>query len=133
MKAFLYMLLTCLPFISPAQYALLDTTVLSDAEKITVTRLEAYRQRVLKGENMSLIATLYSEDKGSVKTGGVYSGIARGQFVPEFEKVAFSLKPGEISEIFSTGYGFHFLQVLAAHDDVVDLRHILLTTKSNTK
>jgi peptidyl-prolyl cis-trans isomerase SurA len=92
-------------------------------------KIEGYRQRVLDGESMSAIATLYSEDPGSVKTGGRYDNIARGQFVPEFESVAFRMEPGEISEIFETQYGFHFIQLIAKHDNLVDLRHILVKPK----
>jgi len=92
-------------------------------------KLEGYRQRVLNGESMAVIATQYTEDPGSVKTGGRYDNIARGQFVPEFESVAFRLQPGEISEIFETQYGFHFIQLIAQHDNLVDLRHILVKPK----
>ena len=92
-------------------------------------KIEAYRQRVLNGESMALIATMYTEDPGSAKTGGLYNNIARGQFVPEFESVAFRMQPGEISEVFETQYGFHFIQLIAIHDNLVDLRHILVKPK----
>ena len=92
-------------------------------------KIEGYRQRVLDGESMSVIATMYTEDPGSAKTGGRYDNIARGQFVPEFESVAFRMEPSEISEIFETQYGFHFIQLIAKHDNLVDLRHILVKPK----
>ncbi len=94
-----------------------------DAKKLA----EYYRQRVLKGESMASIAKLYSEDPGSASNGGQYSGIVRGVMVPEFEKVAYSLKPGEISEVFETQYGFHFIQLISNKADVLDLRHVLIT------
>ena len=93
-------------------------------------RLEGYRQRVLKGEDMAELAKLYSEDPGSAKEGGLYKDIAKGVMVPEFEKAAFSLKPGEISEVFETQYGFHFVQLVSAHDGLVDVRHILIMPKA---
>ena len=96
-------------------------------------KIEGYRQRVLKGESMAEIAKLYTEDPGSAKTGGLYENIARGQFVPEFETVAFSLKPGEISPVFETQYGFHFIQLVARRGDVVDVRHVLVIPKENKK
>jgi peptidyl-prolyl cis-trans isomerase SurA len=102
----------------------------SDESKVAAKeKLEGYRQRVLNGESMAVIATQYTEDPGSVKTGGRYDNIARGQFVPEFESVAFRLQPGEISEIFETQYGFHFIQLIAQHDNLVDVRHILVKPK----
>lgn len=92
-------------------------------------KIESYRQRVLKGESMSALATLYSEDPGSVKTGGCYKDIPRGTFVPEFEDAVSKLKPGELSEVFETQYGFHFVQLLDRRGELVDVRHILIKTK----
>ncbi|MBI3521024.1 MAG: peptidyl-prolyl cis-trans isomerase, partial [Bacteroidetes bacterium] len=94
-----------------------------DARKLA----EYYRQRVLKGESMSSIAMLYSEDPGSSANGGQYNHVVKGMMVPEFEKVAFALKPGEISEVFETQYGFHFIQLISRKGDVLDLRHVLIT------
>jgi peptidyl-prolyl cis-trans isomerase SurA len=104
--------------------------VSEEAKKIAREKLEGYRQRVISGEmSMAAIATLYTEDPGSAKTGGRYDGIARGQFVPEFEAVAFRLKPGEVSEIFESSFGYHFIQLIARRGELVDVRHILVTAK----
>ena len=91
--------------------------------------IESYRDRVLKGEDMSAIAAQYSEDPGSAKKGGQLSPFKRGQMVPEFEEVAFSLKPGDISDVFETQFGFHFIQLLAKYGEVLVARHILLQVK----
>jgi len=104
-------------------------TITEESKKEAKEKIESYRQRVLKGDSMSIIAAAYSEDPGSVKTGGRYNNIARGQFVPEFEKVAFALQPGEISEVFETQYGFHFIQLISQHDNLVDVRHVLVIPK----
>ncbi len=98
------------------------TIAKKDAKKLA----EYYRQRVLKGESMASIATLYSEDPGSAPNGGQYKDVVKGMMVPEFEKVAFALKAGEISEVFETQYGFHFIQLISRKDDVLDLRHLLI-------
>lgn len=94
-----------------------------DAKKLC----EHYRQRVLKGESMASIAKLYSEDPGSAPNGGQYDGVVPGMMVAEFEKVAYSLKPGEISEVFETQYGFHFIQLISRRGDTLSLRHLLIT------
>lgn len=94
-----------------------------DAKKLA----EYYRQRVLRGESMASIAKLYSEDPGSAPNGGLYNNIVRGQMVPEFEAVAFKLKPGEVSEVFETQYGFHFIQLISNKNEVLNLRHLLIT------
>ena len=97
----------------------------NEARKLT----ESYRQRVIKGEKMSDLAVQYSEDPGSAKNGGRYENIVLGTMVPEFETAAFALKPGEISEVFETQYGFHFIQLIAIHGESRDLRHILIMPK----
>ena len=91
--------------------------------------IENLRERVLKGEDMSALAAQYSEDPGSAKKGGQLSPFKRGQMVPEFEEVAFSLKPGDVSDIFETKFGFHFIQLLAKDGEVLVARHILLQVK----
>lgn len=102
----------------------------SDEAKAEVrSQLEKYRQRVLNGESMSVICALYSEDPGSARNGGRYEAVMRGTMVPEFEAVAFRLKPGEVSEIFQTTYGLHFIQLISRKGEVLDLRHILMSPK----
>jgi peptidyl-prolyl cis-trans isomerase D len=68
------------------------------------------------GADFAAMAKKYSEDPGSKDKGGEYDGVVRGQMVPEFEKVAFSLKPMAISDPVKTQYGYHIIQVLS-HDD----------------
>lgn len=99
------------------------------AKKDARTAIESYRERVLKGESMSVLAALYSEDPGSAKNGGRYESVMRGVMVPEFEATAFRLKKGEISEVFETPYGFHFIELIARKGETVDLRHILVAPK----
>ena len=69
--------------------------ITDEAKESVKAKLETYRQRVLNGESMSVLCALYSEDPGSAKNGGRYESVMRGQFVPEFEAIAFRLKPGE--------------------------------------
>lgn len=100
-----------------------------EAKKDVREQLSVYRQRVVNGESMSVIAALYSEDPGSAKNGGRYESVMRGQMVPEFEAVAFRLKQGEVSEIFETTYGYHFMQLVARKGESVDVRHVLMSPK----
>lgn len=91
--------------------------------------LESLRQRVLKGENMSTLARLYSEDPGSARDGGLYTNIGKGQFDPAFEAVMFRLKTREVSTIFETPYGYHFVELVQRRGELVDVRHILVAPK----
>ncbi len=71
---------------------------------------------------------MYSEDPGSAKNGGYYE-FGRGQMVPEFEAVGFRLKQGEVSEIFETTYGYHFMQLVARKGEMAQVRHVLMAPK----
>jgi len=102
---------------------------ISDEAKTAVrAQLEIFRTRVTNGESISVIAALYSEDPGSAKNGGYYE-FGRGQMVPEYEAVAFRLKAGEVSEIFETNYGYHFMQLVARKGEMVQVRHVLMSPK----
>jgi peptidyl-prolyl cis-trans isomerase SurA len=102
----------------------------TEEKNATKDKLEGYRQRVISGESsIALLARLYSEDPGSAKEGGLIENVGKGQMVPEFEGVAFKLKEGEVSKVFETAYGYHFIQLVKRKGEVVDLRHILLMPK----
>jgi peptidyl-prolyl cis-trans isomerase SurA len=92
--------------------------------------LESYRQEVLKDPGrMSILARLYSDDQGSSRQGGLIENIPRGMTDPAFEATAFRLKNGEISNVFESAYGFHFIQLAQRKGDLVNLRHILIIPK----
>ncbi len=89
-------------------------------------RLEGYRQRILDGENFRTLAILYSDDPGSARQGGELGFVSRGELHPEFEAVAFSLEPGEVSGIVETRSGYHIIQPIERRGEEVNVRHLLL-------
>lgn len=91
-------------------------------------KAEDYRQQVLNGSDFGTIARFYSED-GSAPYGGELGYNTRENWVKEFSAQAFRLKNGEISPVFETEYGFHFLQVLDRRGEEVNVRHLLITKK----
>lgn len=101
----------------------------AEEKKLIKERLNGYRERILKGDKFSTIATLYSEDPASAKKGGELGFFARGFMVAEFESVAFSLREGEVSPVFETKFGFHIIQMIERRGDQVNCRHILLQPK----
>lgn len=105
--------------------------VSEEAKNAALEKIQGLRKRIISGESsMTALATIYTDDPGSAKSGGVYKDIMRGQFVPEFDAVAFKMKPGdEVSEVFETQYGYHFLKLLNRRGDLIDVQHILISPK----
>jgi len=90
-------------------------------------RLRDYTDRVNKGANFSTLAVMYSDDRGTAKVGGEYGFAGKGELLPEFAAVAFSLNdPKKVSKIVETEYGFHIIQLIEKRGDRVNFRHILL-------
>ena len=92
-------------------------------------KLNSFRTRVYNGEDFKMLATLYSDDPGSAAKGGELGFVNRGDLVPEFERAAFRLKEGEISEVVESQFGFHIVQLIERRGDQINVRHILLKPK----
>lgn len=120
----------------PEEYEMSEiemTPTVGDAEKERVrTELNRLRERVLKGENFSMLATMYSEDPGSAQKGGELGFFGRGDMVGEFEAAAFVLKPGEVSPVIETKFGYHIIQLIERRGNTINARHILMIPKVST-
>ena len=96
-----------------ARHILIKTTGKSKEE---IAQLKAKAEDLLKqikgGADFAKLAEKNSEDPGSAAKGGDLGWIVRGQMVKNFEDTVFSLKPKEISDVITTEYGFHIIQVM---------------------
>ena len=91
-------------------------------------RLREFTERVTSGTaDFAMLARFYSEDTESAKHGGELGFVGRGQLVPEFADVAFSLNdPKKVSRIVESEYGYHIIQLIEKHGERINCRHILL-------
>jgi peptidyl-prolyl cis-trans isomerase SurA len=78
------------------------------------------------GADFGQLARQYSSDPGSQDQGGELGWVRRGRLVPEFDRVAFRIKPGEISDPVRSVFGYHIIQVERRQPSEVMVRHILL-------
>jgi parvulin-like peptidyl-prolyl isomerase len=84
---------------------------IDEADRFALDRAEAVLQKVLAGESWDSLAATYSEDKQNASNGGDLGFFMRGRMVPEFDSVAFSTSPGEITGPVSTKFGYHIIKV----------------------
>jgi peptidyl-prolyl cis-trans isomerase SurA len=91
--------------------------------------LEDVRKEILEEDkDFGFMAIEHSEGP-SAPRGGHLGEIRRGQMVPEFEEMIYSMREGEVSEVFETDFGFHIAKVHKIKGQVVDGSHILRIPK----
>jgi peptidyl-prolyl cis-trans isomerase SurA len=106
--------------------------------KVTKEQKDKLRQQLLdlkaraeKGEDFAMLAQIYSEDLVSARNGGDLNFAKRGAMLPEFEGAALALKPGEMSDIIESQYGFHLIKLVETRGAEYRARHILLRPDYN--
>jgi peptidyl-prolyl cis-trans isomerase SurA len=102
------------------RHVLLIPSAIRDVDA-TKAEAEVLRERILAGEDFALIAEEFSEDPGSGSNGGNLEWLPKGATVVEFENVMLNSEINEVSEVFESQFGFHFLEVTGKRvEDVTD-------------
>jgi peptidyl-prolyl cis-trans isomerase SurA len=99
-----------------------DSAASARAEQLAESLVVALRQ----GANFAEVAKKYSVDSASREQGGELGWFRRGVMVKEFEDVAFRLRPGAISDVVRTEFGYHIIQVERVQPAEILARHILI-------
>ncbi|HEU5169172.1 MAG TPA: peptidylprolyl isomerase [Gemmatimonadales bacterium] len=87
---------------------------------------DSIARELRQGADFAVAAKRFSMDSASREQGGSLNWFRRGAMVPEFERVAFGIKPGVISDPVETPFGYHVIQVERAQPAEVQARHILI-------
>ncbi len=97
-----------------------------EAKARTRAQADSIVLELRQGADFATAARRFSQDPGSKEQGGSLNWFRRGVMVPEFERVAFGLKPGVVSDPVESPFGFHIIQVERVQPAEVQARHILL-------
>lgn len=97
-----------------------------DAKFIAKDKAEKLLDSVKAGIDFSELAKKYSDDSLSAIQGGSLGKSKKGSFVKEFEDAAFLLKPGEVSGIVETEFGYHIIKLIDKTGDFITAQHILV-------
>jgi len=98
----------------------------AEAKLRALALADSILRELRKGADFATAAKRFSQDPGSREQGGELNWFRRGEMVPAFEREAFRLKPGVVSDPVETPYGYHLIQVQRVQPGEVQARHILI-------
>lgn len=91
---------------------------------------DSIRREVVSGKlTMTVAAMRHSDDPGSKYKGGCYEQVRRGMFVEEFENAVYNTDIGDVTPVFETPFGFHFVRVTKKQSDSFGACHVLFSPK----
>jgi peptidyl-prolyl cis-trans isomerase SurA len=96
------------------------------ADSVALAKAESLLVEIRKGADFAQVAKRESMDPGSKEQGGDLGWHRRGEFVPIFDRVYFALRPGQVSPVIKTTFGYHIIKIDRAQPSEVKGRHILI-------
>lgn len=100
-------------------------------KQLAYDKLAEIRTLIMNGKSFETQARINSMDPGSASQGGKIEA-SRGMMVPPFEAAVFSLKEGEISDVFESAYGYHIVKLIKRKGDDYTCQHILIVPEFNS-
>jgi len=116
----------------PTQYEFAQITLQPKVELEEQNRVKArlreLKKRIEGGSSFATMAVLYSEGH-SAKDGGVIGYLGRGELDPAYAAIAYNLKPGKVSNVVKSSFGYHIIQFVDKKGEKINTRHILMNPK----
>ena len=119
------------PEITLAQIVILPA-VDSLVDASTRARAADILRAIRSGENFEDLARKHSDDD-SAQRGGDVGTFRKGEFEESFEKAAFALEPGQVSDLVKSRFGYHIIKLVEKQDDAAHVKHILLKSVPTDK
>jgi peptidyl-prolyl cis-trans isomerase SurA len=121
--------LPLIPAETKMAHLVVKPTVRPEEREKVIKALRKIREEIKMGSSFCLKAKFNSIDKGSAPQCGELGFVRREDLVPEFAGVAFTLTPGEISDVVESPYGFHIIELIEKRGEYANFRHILMRPK----
>ena len=96
------------------------------ADSVALVKAESLLVEIHKGADFAQVAKRESMDPGSKELGGDLGWHRRGEFVPVFDRVYFAMRPGQVSPVIKTIFGYHIIKIDRVQPSEVKGRHILI-------
>lgn len=101
-------------------------------KEATKKKLRKIKNRIYSNEiSFSVAAEFYSNDPGSKANGGNFGWVSRGDFVPEFDAIAYTIPLNTVSDVFESPFGFHILKIEKRRGEQYYGSHILIKNEVN--
>jgi peptidyl-prolyl cis-trans isomerase D len=114
------------PAVAYLSYVLVSREPNAADSAAALERARAVRREIVAGADFAAVARRESADSASAAEGGDLGEATRGRFVPEFERAALALRPGQLSEPTLSPFGYHVIKLDSRSGDTYRARHVLI-------